>query len=56
MEELIDQYAGMLREIYEKQTAGDYTFEGVLYEFALKVTGEIIRQNKINTPTTVQYG
>lgn len=36
---LIDEYAAILRNIYDQQTAGDYTFEGVLAEFVRKLDG-----------------
>lgn len=32
--ELTDKYAADLKKIYDEQTAGDKTFEGVLYSYA----------------------
>lgn len=55
MRELIDEYAVILDSIYQNRTAGDYTFEGVLFEFALKVI-EQQKQDKIIPPTIVPYG
>lgn len=37
MDELIREYEQKLQEIYDNKTAGDYTFYGVLTEFAKKV-------------------
>ena len=34
MDELIKKYAQHLQDIYDNRTAGDNTFEGVLYNFA----------------------
>lgn len=33
MDELLQKYADKLQEIYEKRTAGDHTFVGVLVEY-----------------------
>lgn len=38
-DELIGEYAAILRNIYDHQTAGDYTFEGVLAEFVRRLDG-----------------
>jgi hypothetical protein len=38
MDELIEEYSKILREIYARRTAGSHTWEGVLAEFARKVT------------------
>ena len=32
-DEVIRDYVGVLREIYDNRTAGDYTFAGVLFAF-----------------------
>lgn len=37
IDDLIEEYATVLQNIYDKQTAGDYTFTGVLSEFLRKV-------------------
>lgn len=37
MDELVTEYAKKLRRIYHMRLAGDYTFEGVLAEFLMKV-------------------
>jgi hypothetical protein len=37
MDELLEEYAAKLQEIYDGQTAGDYTFVGVLSEFVRKL-------------------
>lgn len=37
---LTRQYADKLRQIYEDRTAGDFTFYGLLVEFALALNGE----------------
>jgi hypothetical protein len=36
-DELIREYSETLRKIYEDRTAGDYTFQGVLVMFAMKL-------------------
>ena len=41
MDSLIGIYADKLQLIYDFRTAGEYTFIGVLSEFALKVQAEI---------------
>lgn len=33
MDELILEYAAKLQDIYDKRTAGDYTFKGFLSDF-----------------------
>ena len=33
LRKLVRVYAEILEDVYSRQTAGDYTFEGVLYEF-----------------------
>lgn len=37
MDELIREYADILQNIYENDTVGDYTYYGVLTEFARKM-------------------
>jgi len=44
MDELISEFAAKLREIYKKQTAGDFTFEGVLAEFARRESELVIAE------------
>jgi hypothetical protein len=36
-DKLIREYAARLRDIYREQTAGDYTFEGALFQFLLAI-------------------
>ncbi len=33
MDELLHQYAERLQDVYDKRTAGDYSFLGILSEF-----------------------
>jgi len=51
---LIAEYAGILGEVYEGKTAGDYTFIGILAEFVSKL-GEIpiIPPHKVDTLTSI---
>lgn len=42
MDELIEEYAKILQEIYDSQSAGDYTFKGILHEFARKIVPDVI--------------
>jgi hypothetical protein len=41
MDELIAEGARQLQEIYDNRTAGDFTFTGVLSEFARAVQREL---------------
>lgn len=34
IDQTIAEYAARCREVYERRTAGDYTFEGILADFA----------------------
>lgn len=43
LDELIEEFANKLAEIHNKNTVGDYTFQGVLYEFAIKAQPELAR-------------
>lgn len=47
---IIDQYAEELRTIYTNQTAGDYTFEGVLMTF-LREVDEVRKPTMPTMPT-----
>lgn len=47
MDEIIKNWAAHLRKVYDERTAGDYTFEGILYEFGnemLNAYNEVVRQ------------
>lgn len=46
MDELIREYVDKLALVYNRRTAGDYTFDGILSEFARKIT-ELDVHNKI---------
>lgn len=41
MDETIRKYAAILKRIYDNRTAGVYTFQGVLAEFAREITREV---------------
>lgn len=43
-DQLITEYAAKLRRIYNNRTAGDFTFEGVLTDFARRWT-EVRRED-----------
>lgn len=45
-DQLIDAAAKKLREVYDNQTAGDYTFEGILSAFLRQI-------DKARTPKKV---
>lgn len=46
MDELIARYAQALQSIYDRQTAGDCTFIGVLSEFARDVERELSKPHE----------
>lgn len=50
IDELIAEYADKLRQIYDNRTVGDYTFNGLLSEFAHEIVHESIFR------TRTEYG
>ena len=56
MDELIREYAGKLHDIYHCRTAGDFTFEGVLSEFARAVEREVSKPHEPVAEPKLHFG
>lgn len=52
--ELAEEYASKLQDIYDKRTAGDFTFLGVLHEYTQKLYG-LRAKRPSNDMTFIQH-